>query len=59
VLGSGDGGCVVNVFIGIPYDGWVSDDPFIANVLGKTGSVLGSYEGKFGTVNSSYRSANL
>jgi hypothetical protein len=35
-----------NTCIGIPYDGWVKDDPFAAGVLGAGGSVLESCEGK-------------
>jgi hypothetical protein len=39
----GGGGCsgAMNVFIGIPYNGWVKDDLFAVDVLGEGGSVLG------------------
>jgi hypothetical protein len=54
------GGCGgdINVFIGIPYNGWVQDDPFVADVLGAGGSILGSYEEKLGEVDFSYECAN-
>jgi hypothetical protein len=40
---------------GISYNGWVQDDPIVADVLGAGGSVLGSCEGKLGVVDFSYK----
>jgi hypothetical protein len=48
----------MNIFIGIPYNAWVQDDPFVANVLDAGGSVLGSCEGKLGVVDFSYEHAH-
>jgi hypothetical protein len=44
----------MNIFIGIPYNGWVQHDPFATDVLGACGSILGSCEGKLGAVKFSY-----
>jgi hypothetical protein len=43
-----------NVCISMPYNGWAKGDPFVANVFGAGGSVLGSCEGKLGAVDLSY-----
>jgi hypothetical protein len=50
------GGCDgdTKACIGIPYDGWVKGDPFVADVLGAGGSVLDSRDGKLGAVDFSY-----
>jgi hypothetical protein len=40
--------------IGIPYDGWVKGDPFIADVFDAGGSVLDSRNGKLGAADFSY-----
>jgi hypothetical protein len=50
------GGCDgdTKACIGIPYDGWVKGDPFVADVLGAGGSVLDSHDGKLGAVDFSY-----
>jgi hypothetical protein len=42
--------CCEFVHYHMPYDGSTCDDPFIADVLGKYGSILSSYEGKLGIV---------
>jgi hypothetical protein len=56
---SGDGyGGAINVFTSLPYNGWLYDDPFAADVLGAGGSVLGSCEGKLGIVDFSYEHAH-
>lgn len=39
-------GCGMNVFVDIPYDGWVGNDPFIASCVGTF--TLGSYDEKIG-----------
>lgn len=60
VLNPGDEGCgcVVNMFIGILYDGWASDDPFIVDAVSKGGYVLGSCEVKLRTIDFSYECAS-
>jgi hypothetical protein len=40
--------------IGIPYDGWVKGDPFIAHMFDAGGSVLDSRNGKLGADDFSY-----
>jgi hypothetical protein len=48
VLGCYECGGVMNVFIGITYNGWVQDDPLATDMLGAGGSVLGSCKRKLG-----------
>jgi len=57
VLGCYDCGGVMNVFIGIAYNGWVQDDPS-TNMLGDGGSILGSRKGKLGAIDFSYERAH-
>jgi hypothetical protein len=61
VLGASGGsyGCVVNVCVSIPYDGWACDDQIIVDASGKGGSILGSYERKLRTVVFSHECVNL
>lgn len=41
----------VNVFVSIPYNGWVCEDPFVANSFGEVGSIVTSCDGKLETTN--------
>jgi hypothetical protein len=40
---------LVNVFIGIPYNSWVCEDPFIADSFGEARFIATSRDGKLDT----------
>ena len=52
-LPSRDGGggiCPIYKFVGIPYNGWGCESPFVADVLDKDILLLVSYDEKLGAI---------